>query len=73
MVPASGFQKQAFGSSSAPVLVWFDGGGFTVGYKTEWPPTDLLKRCYGSDTEGLILVAVNYRVSALVGNDRLMR
>lgn len=41
-------------------------------YKTEWPPADLLKRSYGGDTEVLIIVAVNYRVSTSLGKDRLI-
>lgn len=73
MVPASVSQKQAFRNRRAPVLVWFHEGGFTVGYKTDWQPADFLERSYGGGTEGLIFVAVNYRVSALLGNDRLMR
>ena len=73
MVPATVFQKQAFRSSDVPVLVWFYGGGFTLGYKTEWPPADLMKRSYGGNTEGLIFVAINYRVSASLGNYKVMR
>ena len=73
MVPATVFHKQASRSTRAPVLVWFYGGGFTTGYKTEWPPADLLKRSYGGNTEGLMFVAVNYRVSASLWKYKLLR
>ena len=73
MVPATVFQKQAFRSVGSPVLVWFYGGGFTTGYKTEYPPADLLKRSYDGNTEGLIFVAVNYRVSASLEKYKLLR
>ena len=73
MVPATVIRKQAFRNRRAPVVVWFYGGGFTVGDKTQWPPADLLQRSYGGSTEGLILVAVNYRVSASLCNYQLMR
>ena len=73
MVPATVFHNQTAKNRRAPVLVWIYGGGCTVGYKTEWPPAELLKQSYAGNTDGLIFVAVNYRVSATVLNYGLMR
>ncbi|PYH70533.1 carboxylesterase family protein [Aspergillus vadensis CBS 113365] len=59
VVPKSVFE----GSEAAPVLVWFDGGGFVTGDKTEVLPTGLLER--GSEVgEDFVYVAVNYRLGA---------
>lgn len=60
VVPKSVFE----GSEAAPVLVWFDGGGFVTGDKTEVLPTGLLER--GSEIgKEFVYVAVNYRVSKI--------
>lgn len=64
VVPKSVFEKP---SATAPVLVWFDGGGFAYGDKTEVLPTGLFER--GLETgEDFVYVAVNYRVSGIRPN-----
>lgn len=53
-------------SSLAPVLVWIYGGGYTIGEKTEYDPTGLIQRS-GENGDGVVYVALNYRVSLLQG------
>ncbi|GKZ35877.1 hypothetical protein AbraIFM66950_006677 [Aspergillus brasiliensis] len=60
VVPKSVFEGS---SGAAPVLVWFTGGGFANGDKTEVLPTGLLER--GLETgEDFVYVSVNYRLGA---------
>ena len=42
-----------------PVMVWFYGGGFEIGYNTQYDPSRLAER------EGVLVVAPNYRLGAL--------
>lgn len=58
-------------SGGAPVLVWIDGGGFSAGYKHEQPPAGLVSRSQLNDGEGLIYVAMNYRVGLFVSRNPL--
>ncbi|EMR87519.1 putative carboxylesterase family protein [Botrytis cinerea BcDW1] len=49
--------------SGAPVLVWIYGGGYTAGSKTsEGNPASLVARSVENDGEGIVYVAMNYRL-----------
>ncbi len=51
----------------APVLVWIYGGGYTAGEKTgfgTYNPAGLLKASQASGSEGVVYVALNYRLGA---------
>ncbi|KAJ3527258.1 hypothetical protein NM208_g10787 [Fusarium decemcellulare] len=48
----------------APVIVWFYGGGYTVGDKAGFEPSGLIDASYTSSSEGLIFVSVNSRLGA---------
>ena len=53
-------------TSGAPVLVWIYGGGYTAGEKSgfgAYNPAGLLKASQVSGSEGVVYVALNYRVS----------
>ena len=50
---------------AAPVLVWIYGGGFTAGDKTEYSPAGLIQASQVNNTQGIIFVALNYRLGAL--------
>lgn len=65
MVPNKVFDSRS-SSKGAPVLVWIDGGGFSAGYKHEQPPAGLITRSQSVDEEGIIYVAMNYRVGLFV-------
>lgn len=52
--------------SLAPVLVWIYGGGYTTGDKTKYDPTGLIQRS-GKNGDGVVYVALNYRVSRFLG------
>lgn len=47
----------------APVLVWIYGGGYTMGEKSSSDASGLIKRSFDDDREGIVYVALNYRVS----------
>lgn len=47
----------------APVLVWIYGGGFTLGEKSNSDASGLIKRSFDDNGEGIVYVALNYRVS----------
>lgn len=64
LVPEQIFNRKT-GRKKAPVLVWIHGGGFTGGYKTQYPPTTLIKQSYSGPANGVIFVALNYRVRRL--------
>lgn len=47
----------------APVLVWIHGGGYTAGHKAgTGNPAGLIERSREGDSDGIIFVAINYRV-----------
>jgi carboxylesterase type B len=53
--------------AGAPVLVWIYGGGYTTGDKTSsGNPAGLIARSLGNASEGVIFVAMNYRLGLFV-------
>ncbi|PYH46979.1 alpha/beta-hydrolase [Aspergillus saccharolyticus JOP 1030-1] len=48
----------------APVLVWIDGGGYIAGDKTEQSPLGLIQRSLVDGEDGIVYVAINYRLGA---------
>lgn len=53
--------------SGAPVLVWIYGGGYTGGSKTSaGDPASLIARSLENDGEGVVYVAMNYRLCLFV-------
>lgn len=56
-VPKSIFDN----NSSAAVMVWIYGGGYTEGSKASGDPAGLLERSMSGGNEGVIYVAMNYR------------
>ena len=62
-VPASSILNQKAKNYRAPVLVWIHGGGYTVGYKSQYSADSLLTRSRTSSDNGIIFVQINYRVS----------
>lgn len=54
-------------NGGAPVLVWIYGGGYTFGEKTGngvYNPAGLLKASQASGSDGVVYVALNYRLGA---------
>ncbi|OJJ45549.1 hypothetical protein ASPZODRAFT_152607 [Penicilliopsis zonata CBS 506.65] len=51
-------------NATAPVLVWIFGGGYTSGDKSEESPTGLIERSLKGGKEGIVFVALNYRLGA---------
>ena len=49
-------------TSGAPVLVWIYGGGYTEGEKSAYNPAGIIKASQDTGSEGVIYVALNYRV-----------
>lgn len=48
-------------------MVWIHGGGYTLGYKTQYGSgAGLLKASQRGGNEGVIYVAINYRLGAFV-------
>jgi carboxylesterase type B len=47
----------------APVLVWIYGGGYVGGDKSSSNPTGLIQRSRLGNNDGIVYVALNYRVS----------
>ncbi|GME61741.1 acetylcholinesterase [Neofusicoccum parvum] len=65
MVPQEIFENAGQGNG-APVLVWIHGGGYAVGSKTGgYDPRNLLQRSQTNSSEGVIFVALNYRLGGL--------
>jgi hypothetical protein len=66
VVPQQIFKKKAKKGKGAAVLVWIYGGGYTAGSKTGgYNPAGLLARSQdGADDDGVIYVALNYRLGA---------
>jgi len=64
-VPKSIFDNRNKGYGK-PVLVWIYGGGYTGGSKSGYgSPAGLLERSEGDGGEGVVYVAMNYRLGAL--------
>ena len=50
-------------SGRAPVLVWIFGGGYAFGSKEYWgDPATLIQSSMKDDSEGVVFIAINYRV-----------
>ena len=63
VVPQDIFNKKK--GKGAPVLVWIYGGGYTEGSKTDsYNPAGLLTRSENNGGQGVIYVALNYRLGA---------
>ena len=57
----------------APVLVWIYGGGYTVGDKLQsgfYNPAGLIKASQVDGSDGIIFVAMNYRVCSSMNYSR---
>ena len=66
-VPQKIFQQVGQGCG-APVMVWIYGGGYTFGEKNgegEYNPAGLIKASQVAGNDGIVFVALNYRVSAV--------
>ncbi|RMY65726.1 hypothetical protein D0863_08922 [Hortaea werneckii] len=64
VVPDSIFKKAGKGYG-APVLVWIYGGGYTLGSKSgSGEPSGLIARSKDNGDDGIIYVAMNYRLGA---------
>lgn len=64
VVPESAWNQRS--NLSRPVMVWIHGGGFQIGAKWGGPSTNplgLQDRSFDEDGEGVVFVALNYRVS----------
>lgn len=60
-------QKEAASHGGAPVLVWIYGGGYTSGDKTSaGNPAGLVSRSLENGNEGVIFIAMNYRLGLFV-------
>lgn len=58
-------------ASKAPVLVWIYGGGFAFGSKTSsGSPAGLIARSLANGSEGVIFVAMNYRLGLFVSTSK---
>ena len=65
VVPQQLFKKKPKKNGGAAVLVWIYGGGYTAGSKTDgYNPAGLLARSQENDDDGVIYVALNYRLGA---------
>jgi cholinesterase len=66
MVPKKVFDKRSLTSkgatSGAAVMVWIHGGGYAAGTKYDTPPAGLISRSQAGNKEGVIYVALNYRL-----------
>ncbi|KAI9794073.1 MAG: hypothetical protein M1816_006698 [Peltula sp. TS41687] len=64
VVPEGIFRKRGL-TSGAPVLVWIHGGAYTVGNKaSDGSPAGLIARSENGPAQGIIYVAINYRLGA---------
>ncbi|KAI8186418.1 Carboxylesterase [Colletotrichum sp. SAR 10_75] len=68
VVPKSAFEQHRstnISGSGVPVLVWFHGGGYTTGSKDQFGgPAGLLAQATAFEPDGLVFVAINYRLGA---------
>ena len=73
VVPEQIFNQAGNSSGSnrgAPVLVWIYGGGYTAGEKTGnglYNPAGLIAASQNNGSEGIVYVALNYRVALFKG------
>ncbi|KAF7502765.1 hypothetical protein GJ744_005182 [Endocarpon pusillum] len=59
------YHKRGCKRQGAAVLVWIHGGGYTMGEKGEYvDPTGLIEASTVDGSEGIIFVAMNYRLGA---------
>jgi hypothetical protein len=76
MIPSQAFDSKTrrhsrgFATRGAPVLVGIHHEGFSAGWKHEQNATGLVTRSAIDDDEGIVYIAMNYRVGILV---RLIR
>ncbi|CAL3968307.1 hypothetical protein PZA11_006736 [Diplocarpon coronariae] len=62
LVPKAVFDEN-MKSRGAPVVVWIHGGGYTLGWKTQYGSgAGLLSAAKSTGKEGVIYVAINYRL-----------
>ncbi|KAG0161660.1 hypothetical protein PDIDSM_1174 [Penicillium digitatum] len=78
VVPKKIFERtKAKGAASrknlAPVLVWIFGGGYVEGDKSNTDPTGLIQRSRLGNKDGIVYVALNYRLGAFgwLGGDSI--
>ncbi|KAI8284668.1 Carboxylesterase [Colletotrichum sp. SAR11_57] len=68
VVPKSAFEQHRstnISGSGVPVLVWVHGGGYTTGSKDQFGgPDGLLAQATAFEPDGLVFVAINYRLGA---------
>lgn len=65
IVPRNIFARAHTARAGAPVLVWIYGGGFIMGDKAgSGDPAGLLLRSQSDGSDGVIFVAMNYRLGA---------
>lgn len=58
--------QRAADNPTAAVLVWIYGGGYTFGSKSTGSPATLLASARKNNQEGVIFVAMNYRLGLYV-------
>ena len=67
VVPQSIFKKASKRKnhiSGSPVFVWIYGGGYVFGEKSAYNAAGLIKAAQSTDIEGIVFVALNYRLGA---------
>ncbi|KAJ8103668.1 Alpha/Beta hydrolase protein [Lipomyces tetrasporus] len=64
VVPKDVFEKQG----KASVLVWIYGGGYVSGDKANENAKGLVERSLQNGQDGIVYVAINYRLGALAGS-----
>ncbi|KAK5952643.1 hypothetical protein OHC33_006235 [Knufia fluminis] len=65
---ANNMRKRQTGMGGAPVLVWIYGGGYVAGSKQQggvYNPSGLINASMANGGQGIIYVAMNYRLGAL--------
>jgi carboxylesterase type B len=56
-------RKTFEGNKKAPVVIWIHGGGYVEGNKDSlFDPSGLVVRSLEDGSEGIVFVAINYRV-----------
>jgi carboxylesterase type B len=70
LVPKAVFDSRGSKEGLAPVMIWVYGGGFTFSFKgNDGDPSTIIKSSQQSeDTNGVIYVAFNYRVSQRISS-----